>query len=44
MLVFAPNVQLINWAKQDVNGRRLVSFEGRILPTTGNDDLRVVVY
>lgn len=44
VLVFAPNVQLINWAKADVNGRRLVSFDGRILPTTGNDDLRITTF
>ena len=44
VLVFAPSVQLTNWAKQDVNGRRLVSFEGRILPSTGNDDLRITCF
>lgn len=43
VLVFAPQVQLINWSKADVNGRRLISFDGRILPTTGNDDLRIAV-
>lgn len=39
--VFAPAVQLINWGKADVAGRRLITFDGRIMPSTGNDDLRI---
>ena len=44
VLVFAGQVQLTNWAKADVNGRRLISFDGRILPSTGNDELRIVTF
>ena len=44
VLVFCPQVQLINWTKNDVNGRRLIGFEGRIVPSTGNDELRITTY
>jgi hypothetical protein len=43
-MLFAPAVQLINPQKADINGRRLISFESRFTPSTGNDELRVVVY
>lgn len=32
-------VQLINPSKQDVNGRRLIGFDLRSVPSAGNDDL-----
>jgi hypothetical protein len=41
VMVYAPQVQLTNWGKTEVSGRRLVSFDGRILPSTGNDELRI---
>jgi hypothetical protein len=44
VMLFAPAVQLINPQKADINGRRLISFESRFTPSTGNDELRVVVY
>jgi hypothetical protein len=42
MLVFAPSVQLINPRKEDANGRRIVGFDLRVLPSAGNDDLKIV--
>ena len=32
-------VQLINPSKQDVNGRRMIGFDLRAVPVSGNDDL-----
>lgn len=42
--VFLPAVQLINPTMTDQNGRLLVGFDGRILPSAGNDELRVVAF
>lgn len=44
VLVFMPAVQLTNWTKSELNGKRLVSYDGRVLPLAGNDDVRLVVY
>jgi len=43
VLIWMPSVQLINPSKAESNGKRLVSFDLRVLPgTTGNDELRLV--
>ena len=42
MLVYAPTIQLINPKKEDINGRRLVGFDLRFLPSAGNDELKIV--
>lgn len=42
MLIYAPAVQLINPRKEDVNGRRVIGFDLRILPSAGDDDLKIV--
>lgn len=42
MLVFAPVVQLINPRKEDKDGRRLIGFDLRVLPSAGNDELKIV--
>ena len=42
VMVFAPNTQLINPSKQDINGRRLIGFDLRMTPSIGNDDMRIV--
>lgn len=44
VLLFAPALQLISPVKNDVNGRRMIGFDGRLTPSTGNDELRIVVY
>lgn len=42
MLVWMPAVQLTNPNKVDSKGKRLVSFDLRLVPTAGNDDIRIV--
>lgn len=42
MLVFAPSVQLINPRKEDKGGRRMIGFDLRFLPSTSNDELKIV--
>lgn len=43
VLLWLPSVQLINPQKVESNGKRLVSFDMRCLPTgTGNDEVRLV--
>lgn len=41
-MLYGPAMQLTNPQKADVNGRRLISFEARFVPSTGNDELRIV--
>lgn len=43
-MVFLPNVQLINPTKQDINGKRMIAFDGRVVPVTGNDEVRLVLF
>lgn len=42
-IIYAPTVQLINPRKEDVDGRRLIGFDLRAVPSTGNDELRICV-
>lgn len=39
---YAPAAQLINPSKQEINGRRLVGFDLRLVPVSGNDD--IIIY
>lgn len=41
-LLWLPSVQLTNPSKQDVNGKLVQRFDLRLLPATGNDELRIV--
>ncbi len=41
--VFMTATQLINPSKADVNGRRLIGFDLRSVPSAGNDDLVIYV-
>ncbi|MBR7792309.1 hypothetical protein KDM87_06825 [Undibacterium sp. FT147W] len=44
IIIFAPNVQMVSPKKVDQNGRRLIGFDLRLLPTasgSGNDELRL---
>jgi hypothetical protein len=41
-LIFMPYVQRINPTKQDLQGKRMVQFEGRVVPQAGNDEFRLV--
>ena len=42
LMVFMPSVQLINPTKEDRDGRRLIGFDLRVMPSAGNDELRIV--
>jgi hypothetical protein len=42
MLVFAPAVQLTNPKKVDKQGRRMIGYDLRILPSSGNDELKII--
>lgn len=41
-MLWMPGVQLVNPQKADVNGKRMVSFDLRLTPVSGNDELRLV--
>jgi hypothetical protein len=42
IMLHMPSVQLINPKKEEFNGMRLIGFDMRVLPVTGNDELRIV--
>jgi hypothetical protein len=45
VLVFSPSVQLTNPTKGEVNGKRMVGYDLRVVPDpagSGNDELRIV--
>lgn len=42
IILHAPAVQLINPTKQEINGARLIGYDLRIVPVSGNDELRIV--
>lgn len=42
LLVYLPSVQLINPKKVDKNGRRLIGFDMRVMPSSGNDEIKIV--
>lgn len=42
VVVHAPAVQLINPTKQEFNGRRMIGYDMRFVPSSGNDELRIV--
>jgi len=37
-----PSCQLINPTKVDVNGKRMVGFDFRAMPSAGNDEVRII--
>jgi hypothetical protein len=42
IVVFAGNVQRLNNQPTDYQGRAMTSFDMRVLPTTGNDEFKIV--
>lgn len=42
IIVYAPAVQLINPRKEEINGSRLIGFDLRMVPSAGNDEIRIV--
>jgi hypothetical protein len=43
-LLWLPSVQVINPSKVDVKGKRLIGYDGRCVPTAGNDEARLVLF
>ena len=43
VIVYAPAMQLINPVDEEFNGRLLAGFDARLVPSAGNDELRLVV-
>lgn len=41
-MLWMPSVQIINPGKADINGKRMCSFDLRILPSSGNDEIRLI--
>lgn len=41
MVVHAPAVQLFNPRKEDLDGRRMIGYDLRAVPVSGNDELRI---
>lgn len=42
VLIHASSFQMMNPSKQEVNGKRLIGYDIRCVPATGNDELRIV--
>lgn len=42
VLFYASSFQMINPTKQEVNGKRLLGYDFRCVPVSGNDELRIV--
>lgn len=42
VIVFMPQVQLINYKKSEMNGNRMISYDIRATPNTGNDEIRLI--
>jgi len=41
-IIFAPAAQLTNPRKSELNGKRLIGFDVRLMPVNGNDEWRIV--
>jgi hypothetical protein len=41
ILIHMPAVQLVNPSKAEVNGRRLIGYDLRVVPVAGNDEIRI---
>ncbi|MDP3651049.1 MAG: hypothetical protein Q8R67_05130 [Rhodoferax sp.] len=42
IMLHAPAVQLMGPKKEDFNGKRLIGFDMRLMPVSGNDELRII--
>lgn len=43
IVLYMPSVQRVNPKKAELNGRRLIGMDLRVLPSAGNDELKIVV-
>jgi hypothetical protein len=44
VMLFMPTVQLTNPSKQDVNGKLMIGYDLRAVPSAGNDEVKLVVH
>lgn len=44
VLVYMPAVQIINPKKVDVNGKLMIGLDFRAVPSSGNDELKIVIH
>ena len=42
LLIYAPTVQMISPRKSELNGKRLIGFDLRLMPSAGNDELKLI--
>lgn len=42
IMLHMPAVQLINPKKEEVNGKRVIGYDIRVVPVAGNDELRII--
>lgn len=42
LLVYLASVQLINPSLEEISGRRMIGFDMRVLPSAGNDEIKIV--
>lgn len=42
VMIYMPTVQMINPKKEELNGKRLIGYDLRVIPSTGNDELKLV--
>lgn len=43
VVVYAPAVQIIVPTKEELNGKRLIGYQMRMVPSSGNDELKICV-
>lgn len=44
VILYAPQVRRFNMRKEDFNGRRMIGFDASLEPSSGNDELKIVVF
>lgn len=42
MMIFMPSVQLVNPTLEEKEGRRMIGYDFRALPISGNDELKII--
>lgn len=42
IILHLPNMQMLNPRKEELNGNRVIGYDMRVMPLTGNDEIRLV--
>jgi hypothetical protein len=42
IMIHKPSVQLINPKKEEINGKRIIGYDLRAVPVSGNDEIRLI--